>query len=436
MDQHGLVERARRGDRHAFAELVRASGARLDATARLILRDPDLAQDAVQETLIRAWRSLPGLRDPATFDHWLHSLVAHACIDLVRKRRRRVIEVELAPIHDAAVAATAPRCIADRDQLDRVLARLEPEARAVVVLHFYLDLPLPRVAEDARHPARDGQVPPPSIARRDALRRWRSRRSRPRLRPALGGPVDMTMDRATRSTASCPSCSSNWRPRAPLTTSRPPSSAPRPDPQRPAWTFPGRWLPMDISPVPRRRRAMPVAPARRPGPHRPAASRRRLAVYIGSSTRRAAGSHSVPPERPRGHVSADGDIVSSDPRNGDHDPAHRGPERDSRPVFSPDGSRWRSSGPSTVRSAPAAWSSTDPTVRSRAGDAASRSVDRRLPGQFRRTAAICRRRRDRGRGSHPVLRRSMLGRSRVLDVVLTGHDDVETPGLSPARWRR
>jgi DNA-directed RNA polymerase specialized sigma24 family protein len=37
--------------------------------------------------------------------------------------------------------------IADRDQLDRVLARLEPEARAVVVMHFYLDVPLPRVAE-------------------------------------------------------------------------------------------------------------------------------------------------------------------------------------------------------------------------------------------------------------------------------------------------
>ncbi len=145
MDQHGLVDRARRGDRHAFAELVRMSGGRLDATARLILRDPDLAQDAVQETLIRAWCSLPGLRDPATFDHWLHSLVAHACIDLVRKRRRRVIEVELAPMHESAFVDDAGR-VADRDQLDRALARLDPEARAVVVLHFYLDQPLPRVA--------------------------------------------------------------------------------------------------------------------------------------------------------------------------------------------------------------------------------------------------------------------------------------------------
>jgi len=146
VDQIGLVDRARGGDRHAFAELVRMSGARLDAAARLILRDSDLAQDAVQETLIRAWRGLPGLRDPATFDHWLHSLVVHACIDLIRKRRRRVIEVELTPLHDATSLDTTVR-IADRDQLDRVLARLEPEARAVVVMHFYLDVPLPRVAQ-------------------------------------------------------------------------------------------------------------------------------------------------------------------------------------------------------------------------------------------------------------------------------------------------
>ncbi len=146
MDRDGLIERAKRGDKVAFAELVRASGARLDATARLILRDPHLAQDAVQETLIRAWRDLPGLRDPGAFDHWLHSLVAHACIDIARKRRRRVIEVELTPMFEPSFADGTTQVV-DRDLMDRALARLEPEARAVLVLHFYLDLPLSRVAE-------------------------------------------------------------------------------------------------------------------------------------------------------------------------------------------------------------------------------------------------------------------------------------------------
>ena len=98
MDQRGLVERAKGGDHDAFTILLDVRLARLDAAARLILRDPELARDAVQEACIRAWRDLPGLRDPDRLDAWLHRLIVNACLDLVRRRRRRVIEVELSPI--------------------------------------------------------------------------------------------------------------------------------------------------------------------------------------------------------------------------------------------------------------------------------------------------------------------------------------------------
>jgi RNA polymerase sigma-70 factor (ECF subfamily) len=95
VDQRHLVNRAKRGDHDAFAQLVGASVARLDAAARLILRDPELARDAVQEGFIRAWRNLPALRDPDKFDGWLRRLVVHSCIDVTRRRRHRPIEVEL-----------------------------------------------------------------------------------------------------------------------------------------------------------------------------------------------------------------------------------------------------------------------------------------------------------------------------------------------------
>lgn len=145
MDQRTYVERARQGDRDAFAVLVRAAATRLDAAARLILRDRELARDAVQEALIRAWRDLPGLRDPERFDGWLYRLLVHASIDEARRRQRRVLEVRGDPV-DAPSPHDQISILADRDALDSALGELKPEHRALVVLHYYLGMPLPEAA--------------------------------------------------------------------------------------------------------------------------------------------------------------------------------------------------------------------------------------------------------------------------------------------------
>ena len=104
------------------SRLVGAAVARLDAAARLILRDPELARDAVQEALIRAWRDLPGLRDPDRFDAWLHRLTVNACLDIARRRRRRAIEVELTPIDGPTVADIAPSLSSTEISAPRTLA--------------------------------------------------------------------------------------------------------------------------------------------------------------------------------------------------------------------------------------------------------------------------------------------------------------------------
>ena len=143
--QRELVERARRGDHDAFAALAAAAISRLDGAARLILHDHDQAKDAVQETLVRAWRDLRTLRDPDRFDAWLHRLLVNSCLNEAKRLRRHRIDVELSPL-DGPSMTDGAAALADRDELDRGFQRLSPDARAIVVLHHYLDLPLPEVA--------------------------------------------------------------------------------------------------------------------------------------------------------------------------------------------------------------------------------------------------------------------------------------------------
>ena len=140
-----LVRQAQRGDTEAFDALARLVGDRCLAIAVRILRDIDLAEDAVQGALITAWTELPALRDRSRFEPWLHRILTHACYAESRRRRRwseglRVIPAVGADAHDDYLT------VDDRDLLERAIRRLTVEQRAVLVFHHYLGLSIAEVA--------------------------------------------------------------------------------------------------------------------------------------------------------------------------------------------------------------------------------------------------------------------------------------------------
>ena len=141
-----LVERAQRGDQAAFDALATAAYSRLFAVAARILRDPYAAEDAVQDTLVRAWRDLRGLRERDRFDAWLHRLLVHACADQGRIAKRHRPEVTAVDI-DVAEPADDVRRIADRDELERAFLELSIEHRSVLVLVHYVGMPAVEVAQ-------------------------------------------------------------------------------------------------------------------------------------------------------------------------------------------------------------------------------------------------------------------------------------------------
>ncbi len=140
-----LVKLASEGDREAFARLASSNIDRLYAIARRILQDPDRAQDAVQSTLLGAWRDLPSLREATRFEAWLNRLLVRACYDEARRHRAFVANVSVLSIEPSE--ADKSGWLADRDELEQVFGQLSVEHRAVVVLHFYVGLPLTAVAD-------------------------------------------------------------------------------------------------------------------------------------------------------------------------------------------------------------------------------------------------------------------------------------------------
>jgi RNA polymerase sigma factor (sigma-70 family) len=141
-----LVDRARQGDEEAFGALVREVGDRCIFIAHRILRDVELAEDAVQMALVQVWRELPALRDVDQFEAWLHRILVNACYAEARRSRRFAANVVLLET-DAPAAGDGYLDVNDRDQLDRGFRRLSPEQRAILVFHHALGMTVPEVAD-------------------------------------------------------------------------------------------------------------------------------------------------------------------------------------------------------------------------------------------------------------------------------------------------
>ena len=142
-----LVSRAQQGDEEAFALLAVGVGNGLLAVAHRILRDVDLAKDATQQALLSIWRDLPQLRDPARFEAWSYRVLVRECYSEGKRTRAWSSAAPRLVVLDPPDTTDALSDVHDRDQLDRAFRRLSVEHRAVVVLHYYLDLSIAEIAE-------------------------------------------------------------------------------------------------------------------------------------------------------------------------------------------------------------------------------------------------------------------------------------------------
>jgi RNA polymerase sigma-70 factor, ECF subfamily len=138
-DEHQLAAAAIRGDLEAFGRLCGRYYPALTATAYAVVRDHQLAQDAVQEALAKALVKLPGLKRPEKFAPWLAAICRNHAVDLVRKRVHSVPVEDLTEVPDQSVHDNAD----GREHgpmVRKLLDRLPKSDRQVIVLRYYDNL--------------------------------------------------------------------------------------------------------------------------------------------------------------------------------------------------------------------------------------------------------------------------------------------------------
>jgi len=131
------------GDRAALNRLLADARPRLVAVAMRIVRDPDDAEDVVQESLLKVCRSLTRFEGRSAFTTWLHRIVVNAALDRLRRhqaRHERPVEDEDGALEAAApdmVDEQTPERVASRNETGAVvrgaLARLSPSHREILV---------------------------------------------------------------------------------------------------------------------------------------------------------------------------------------------------------------------------------------------------------------------------------------------------------------
>lgn len=135
---HTLVEKALKGDRHAFRQIVEQSQDMVYRVARRFLPEPDEAEDAVQEVYVRLWKNLKNYRTDVKLTTWLYRIVTNYCLDIVKSSHYqasiRSVAAEDADIRDNTGADRQ----LDRMQLHELVrqaaARLTPVQQSVFIL--------------------------------------------------------------------------------------------------------------------------------------------------------------------------------------------------------------------------------------------------------------------------------------------------------------
>lgn len=146
-DEETLIRLAKKGDCDAFARLVERHEKRVYTLALRMAGNPSDAEELAQEAFLAAWRGLVAFRMDSSFSTWIYRLTSNACIDFLRREKKRAADVPLSEDgREPALPddAPGPHEAAERRELREAIRRgmetLSPEQRQILVLREFQGL--------------------------------------------------------------------------------------------------------------------------------------------------------------------------------------------------------------------------------------------------------------------------------------------------------
>ena len=142
---------AQKGNLDAFTDLVNSHQNAVFNLCYRMLGDPYEAEDAAQETFLRAYKAMKSFDRKRSFSTWLLSIAAHYCIDMLRKKRLNITHIEDTPYLEIPDPGPNPEIsLTDSEQQKRIRALLNVLSetdRAIVVMFYWYEFSYGEIAE-------------------------------------------------------------------------------------------------------------------------------------------------------------------------------------------------------------------------------------------------------------------------------------------------
>jgi RNA polymerase sigma-70 factor, ECF subfamily len=145
------LARAQKGDADAFSRLIETYQRPVFNLCYRMLNNAGDAEDAAQETFLRAYKAMKNYDQSRPFPTWLLSIAAHYCIDQMRKRRMAVVSMDDLPYLEISDGAPGPETTVSRKEeqqrVRRLLETLNPTDRAAVMMYYWYDFSYDEIGE-------------------------------------------------------------------------------------------------------------------------------------------------------------------------------------------------------------------------------------------------------------------------------------------------